>query len=93
VEETSLRGDGGILLLVLLLLYGSAGCIIAPDGDMFHGSPSGCGEDVVYLCGDDSEKRKKLKTFKFRWNYKISMSTEIFTFKLSVQTCKSHSDG
>ena len=59
MEETSLRGDGGILLLVLLLLYGSAGCIIAPDGDMFHGSPSGCGEDVVYLCGDDSEKRKE----------------------------------
>src|SRR5580700_8371619 len=38
------------------------------------------------------KKEKKLKTFKFRWNYKISMSTEIFTFKLSVQTCKSHSD-
>jgi hypothetical protein len=30
-DETSLLGDGGMGLL-LLLLYGSAGCIIAPDG-------------------------------------------------------------
>ena len=29
-EETSLPGDGGMGLL----LYGSAGCIIAPDGGM-----------------------------------------------------------
>ena len=33
-EETSLLGDGGMGLLLLLLLYGSAGCIIAPDGGM-----------------------------------------------------------
>lgn len=31
-EETSLFGDGGMLWL--LLEYGSAGCIIAPDGGM-----------------------------------------------------------
>jgi hypothetical protein len=30
-DETSLLGDGG---MGLLLLYGSAGCIIAPDGGM-----------------------------------------------------------
>jgi len=57
-EETSLLGDGGTTLL-----YGSAGCIIAPDGGMFALISAllwEAGRWGVYLCGDDSGKREKL---------------------------------
>ena len=58
-EETSLLGDGGMGLLLLLLLYGSAGCIIAPDGGMLPWSPLLWEEEMEYFFAETTQKKRE----------------------------------
>ena len=87
-EETSLLGDGGMFVL---LLYGSAGCIIAPDGSMLSWSPLLWeGEmECIFLRRRLREKRET-DDVQNLWKYEISILTDD---SLSVQVRLSHCNG